>query len=193
MKKILVVVFAVVIGFAVSANAQDVPNVGIYFDAGGGEMQKDCLGTGVFDNAYVIAVNWNMWMNGIEYGIWYPAQVTFFADTPAPGYLKAGSSPLAVDPLGPHGTSGGIGITMPLPANSWDPLLVQTIVFTWECDDCSVTNIPWVVDGHSFSGEVRAIRWPDLTEFYGVGLTSYICATVPVEETTWGGIKSLYQ
>jgi hypothetical protein len=197
MKKVLVVVFAVVLGvFAVQASAQ-LPNVGVYFhhDGWGGysQMAADCpaapAGT-VVDQAYVVANNFNMWVVGIEYMIEYPVEVTWNADIIVSGQLKIGQSPT------------GIAITWQLPQNGFAQLLCQEVLFTWMCEegycgpDPMPNNIPWVVvpSPYSVSGQVQAVRWPDNGLVTGVGLTSLICPwTIPTEETTWGGIKAMYK
>jgi hypothetical protein len=194
MKKVLVVVFAVAIGlFAVQSNAQ-IPNVGVYFhhDGYGGysQMAADCpaapAGT-LVDSVYVVAYNFNMWVIGIEYKIEYPTLVSFMADIITPAQLKIGSSAI------------GIGITWPLPQNGFGALLCQKALFLWMCeaDDCVNVlhhNTPWVVVPHPDSGLLRAVRWPDVGTVAGVGLTSLLCPwTIPTEETTWGGIKAMYE
>ena len=92
-----------------------------------------------------------------------------------------------------------------MPANGFGSLLCQKVLILWMCQatlvstdpdvwDCGTANDNLVtVVGHPFSGEIRALRSPNNTEFFGTGLTSVICPqTIPVEETTWGGIKALY-
>jgi hypothetical protein len=194
MKKVLVVVFVVALGlFAVQSNAQ-VPNVGVYFhtDGYGGysQMAANCpaapAGT-VLDSVYVVAYNFNMWVVGIEYQIEYPTMVSWVADRFTAGQLKIGSSPV------------GIGITWTLPQNGFGALLTQKAWFLWMCteDDCVnplYQNTPWVVNPHPISGQLRAVRWPDNAPVPGVGLTSLLCPwTIPTEETTWGGIKAMYE
>lgn len=197
MKKILVVVIVAVLGLgAFVANAQ-VPHIQIYFDEDFQTTQVDCpsippedYGT-VSGWLWVVANNLNMWVSGVEYMIDYPAEVEFVGDfidehdpvtNPDGTQLKIGQSDV------------GIGITWhSIPANGWSPVLCQKARYLWWCGDCSVTNIPWDVEPHPQSGKVQAIRFPDNARFDCVGMRSYICATVPVEETTWGGVKALYE
>jgi len=183
MKKILVVVFAVVVMLgAAQVNAQ-VPHVAVFFSNGSNAANCPAEPPGtVLDSISVVAVNFDMWMNGIEYQISYPPQMLWLGDFIGDGNLKIGSSPT------------GIGITFPIPLNAFGPAVVQTANFFWMCDSCDLPNQnqPVVVGPYPSSGVVRAVRWPDLVVVEGVGLTSLICPTVPVQEKTWGGIKALY-
>ena len=187
MKNVLVVVIAVAIGLtAVNASAQ-VPNVSIYFDDTFLETGKNCpvapIGT-MLDSVYVVANNFNMWMNAIEYKIEYPPQVLWLGDYFPPDRLTIGNS----------GTGDGVGVSWPLPANAFGPLVVQTSRFYWMCDNCDgIFNTPWIVLPYGTQATVRAVRWPDLLIVPAVGMTALICPTVPVEETTWGGIKAMYE
>jgi hypothetical protein len=186
MKRVLVVVFAVAIGLsAIHASAQ-VPNVTIYFDKNMSIAGKNCpaapLGT-ILDSCYVVANNFNMWMNAIEYYIDYPPQVSFFGDFFPPDRLTIGSS----------GVYPGVGVSWPLPANSFGALVIQKAKFIWMCDNCETKNIHWTVLPYGTQPTVRAVRWPDLVIVPGVGMTSLICPLTPVEETTWGGIKAMYE
>jgi hypothetical protein len=189
MKKILVVVFAIAVVFATAASAQT-PYVAVYFDDTYQTMTADCPdappGT-VPDSAYVVTHNWNMWVNAIEYAIAYPPQIFWTGDQIAPGILAIGQSDV---------TLGGIGMTWPLPANGFGSLFLQKFFFFWMCEGCDGNwDSPITVVPYPQSGQVRAVRWPDLAIFQGVGLTSLICPSpgIPVEEKTWGGIKALYE
>lgn len=181
MKRILVVVAAVALLGVTAASAQ-VPHVVVFFSNNSTAM--DCpvapVGT-VLDSISVVAVNFNMWMNGIEFMIDYPPQMTWLGDDVGPN-LSIGNSPT------------GIGITFPLPLNAFVPATVMKANFVWMCDDCSPgnQNAPVTVLPYPSSGLIRAVRWPDLATVIGVGMTSLICPTVPVEETTWGGIKAQF-
>lgn len=185
MKRILAVVFAVaIVSLGAIANAQT-PNVSIYFDDNASQTTADCpaapVGT-VIDSFLVVANNFNMWMNGIEYAIDYPPQIGFLADIIPAGRLSIGSTPI------------GIGITFPIPGSAFGAFVIQKVYFIWMCDGCDGNqNAPIAVVPYPSSGLVRAVRWPDLAVVPGVGMTSLICATVPAEETTWGKVKALYE
>lgn len=185
MKRTLVVVVAIAIGLFASVSSAQTPHVVVYFDNTMTQMDACCplepAGT-VLQTLYVVANNFNMWVSGIEYMIDYPPALMFLGDFIGDHQLSIGQS------------TTGIGVTWPLPANGFDPLLCQKANVLWMCTagDAVYDQLLMVLPYPS-SGKVRAIRWPDEAEFLGVGLTSVICPTeIPVQETTWGGIKALY-
>lgn len=189
MKKILAVAFVIAI-LSVSAASAQTPFVQVFFDYGSGADPAGVCPPGpigtVFDTVTVIAFGYDMWMTAIEYQIDYGPVLSWLADMVIPGSLVIGDSP------------AGITIGYPVPQNAFDPLVVQTALVLWLCDDCA----PWpdtpfpVVNGHpAFAGGsiVRATRWPDVVIVDGLGMSSTICPVViPVEDTTWGQLKSLY-
>lgn len=185
MMKILVVVCAVVIGLgAVQANAQVEPNVSVYFDEALQNTQGNCMDVGAIQYLYVVANNFGMWMSGIEYMIEYPMQLSFVVDMVNEDYLFVGASPL------------GIGVTFPIPAPAFDSFLVQRVLTQWNCDTCDgapPAGWPLTVVGHPSSGMVRAVEFGTNRVVPAIGMTSSICATTPANETTWGGIKALYE
>jgi hypothetical protein len=196
MKKILVVVFAVVVGLgAVQAKAQ-IPYLQIYFDDYWTQTTATCptapIGT-VFGTAYVVGHNWNAWVQAIEYKIAYPGVVSPLNDIVTSCQLKIGSSSTGIAITWIRNpTAGCLG-----PANGWEAFLVQEIFFVWMCDDCSVLDIPWPIINYwttdPTNHTIQAVRWPDNAWLSGVGLTAFICPDVPVTESTWGGIKALYR
>jgi len=186
MMKILVVVCAIVIGLgAVQANAQVEPNVSVYFDEALQYTQGNCAGVGAVQYLYVAANNFGMWMSGIEYKIVYPVQLSWVADIIDEDYLSVGDSPL------------GIGVTFPIPAPAFDSFLVQRVFALWNCDNCDgvPTSAGWplTVVGHPSSGVVRGVEFGSNRVVEAIGMTSSICATTPIHDTTWGGIKALYE
>lgn len=193
MKRILVVVCAVAIGVsAISASAQ-IPNVGVFFDENFKTMWADCPNEGpltVLDTCYVVAHNLNMWVGSIEYAIDYPPYMYWTGDfvpdeateENPDGVLVIGNSEM------------GISIVYPIPRNGFVGMMTQLSFFFWNCTGCNgdPTHQTVVVIPNPSSGQLRALQWPDLAEVPLVGMTSDLCAPVPVEETTWGGIKALY-
>jgi hypothetical protein len=124
-----------------------------------------------------------MWMQAVEYQVLYPPQIMWLADNTGTG-INIGTSPT------------GIATAWPLPQNAFSSFAVNKVLFIYMCQLCyEGNNIPIVVvpNPTAISGQVQAIRWPDGGTVYGVGMTSLICPTVPVEETTWGNIKALYE
>ena len=119
MKKILVVVFAVVVMLgAAQVNAQ-VPYVQVYFDefwqVSVLESCPDATPVTVAQTVYVVAHNFNMWMNGIEYMISYPTEMLWLGDSIGPDRLSIGNSP---NPLLLKSTEG-------LETNKWGCLVAD--------------------------------------------------------------------
>jgi hypothetical protein len=199
MKKTLVVVVAIAIALSASLASAQTPFVAVTFDNGYTQMDALCppdpSGT-VFADLYVVAHNFNMWVSAIEYQISLPPSLLFLGDFIGDNQLSIGASVT------------GIGISWPLPANGFEALRCQRISILWQCQNVGTVEEPACVlaDGvtafndhlihvlpYPTSGKIRAIRWPDEVEVLAIGLSSVICGDViPVEETTWGGIKALY-
>ncbi len=184
MKKVLVVVFVVAFGLSAVANAQT-PNVAVYFDEDLQFQQATCPGapTGtVFQTLYVVANNFGIWLNGIEYQIFYPTQLGFLGDVMVGDAISIGNSAV------------GIGIAFPTPLEAFTQAVVQKVTVVWMCDVC-VDQIEYPIDVMPYPGQpwVRAVEWDDLDLHIGIGMRSLVCATTPVQETTWGQIKALYE
>jgi hypothetical protein len=168
-----------------------IPNVQVYFTSDWGTYGQTALvecpdapHNTVLDSFYVVASNFNMWMIGIEYFLSLPFQINPLAQEVPNGGLVIGTAWIFP----------GIAISWPLPQNAFVPFAVTKIKFLYRCTLCQDgTDICIHVLNHQDTGFVRAVRWPDITFVNGIGMTSMICPTVPVEETTWGGIKALYQ
>ncbi len=159
--------------------AAQTPYVQVYFDPGHTQTTSDCPGMQI-DTLYVVAHNFNAWLTAIEFSITYPAEMNWLADM-ASTPLVIGNSP------------AGVALAFPTPVNGFDAVEVMQVMVMWQCSACGAsTNIPLVVAPHPQTGFVRATRYPDNGFINAVGMTSLLCATVPVEETTWGQIKALY-
>jgi hypothetical protein len=186
MRKVLVVsaLLIMVLGASI-ASAQSIPNIQVYFTSEWGAYGKTaletCPGTGVIGTVYVVASNFNMWMSAAEYMVEYPPEVIWLADNT--GGIDIGRSDI------------GIATSWPLPQNAFVPFAVNEVTVLYNCDGCPRTDIPInvVPNPTSISGEVQAVRWPDTAVITAVGMLSYICPTVPAEETSWGKIKALYE
>jgi hypothetical protein len=164
---------------AVGAQAQMSPTVGVFFDQSFAQMAEDCPSGGGIDSAFVVAMNFNTFVSGIEYSINYPTTMTWVSDYGTPP-VTIGSTPT------------GISEGFALPQNGFSPIIVAKILFLWNCAGCVVTDDPIIVSAHPISGFVRATDFPNYDFINAVGMTSLVCATVPTEETSWGRIKSLY-
>jgi hypothetical protein len=192
MRKVLVVFSALlilVLGTSIVSAGAPVPNVQVYFsDPVWGSPDKASLdqcppdppGT-VLDSLYVVAQNFDMWMSAIEYQVIYPPQIMWLSDNTGTG-INIGSSPT------------GIATAWPLPQNAFVSFAANKVFFVYMCQLCyEGNNVPIIVVPHPVSGFLRAVRWPDNAVINGIGMTSLICPTIPVEETTWGNIKALYE
>lgn len=159
------------------------PSVRIYFDDAFTITHKDCpddpAGT-VLDSFYVVAEDFNLWFNAIEYMILYPPEIVFEADVN--NGLNIGSS------------ATGIATAWALPFWEHKPNLVNKVVFMWNCQGTPEEGIPIRVVPHPETGFVRAVEWWQHTFVYGVGMMGWIRdSEVPVENTSWGRIKALYE
>jgi hypothetical protein len=184
-KHLLIFAIAVaIVSFGSSATLAQVPNIQIYFDKSLTKTEANCppapIGT-VFDTLHVVALNCNSRLSAAEFMIDYPDSfITFLGDIMVPGALQIGNS------------DTGISLGFPVPVDAHGPGVVLRVSFVWMCNDCSRTNIPLDVLPHPTKGPVSVVTWPDLTQISAIGMRALICSTVPVEETSWGRIKSLY-
>jgi hypothetical protein len=176
-------VFVVLMLILVSTAQGQTPSVKIYFDEEWTIDYADCpdapAGT-VRDTLYVVVVNFDMWLSAVEYQIEFPPTMMFLADLIDDSALKIGSSP------------AGIWIAWTAPQNAFEPFLLQRVMFVWNCDDCTGVDETVAVVPFPHSGKVRAVRWHDNAPVEGVGSVAGICK-VPPRESTWGGIKALYE
>jgi hypothetical protein len=185
MRKVLLT-FAIVsmIAMAGAASAQT-PYIQVYFDAGFQEASADCpTVVGTLDTLYIVAHNFNMFIGAAEFMVDYTSHLTPLAE-------QANGTPLVIGE-----SSTGVAISWPLPQNGFDPFLMMTVTVEWNCTDCAgIGGTPGselVVQAKPGKTSARAIDYYELTSVDAVGMTSLICAQVPVENTSWGQIKSLY-
>lgn len=186
-KRVLATGFALMlIMLSFSITSAQTPFVAVYFDHAYQEealmaAPNPCPGYGVVDTLYVAATNFNAWLSGLEFQIDYPAHIIWVTDLDIAG-TSLGTTP------------AGISIGWPTPQNGFLSIDVCKVMIQWNCDCCDEADIPIVVNGHPlFAPHPRATDFPGYQFIDGVGLTSLICAVIPVEDTTWGKVKSLYQ
>ena len=168
------------LALSVAAVSADTPFVGVYFDEQLQTEQANCPGMGVRDTLWVAASNFDALLGAIQFQIFYPSMVFWFADfnilTEDDGGLVLGDTP------------SGISIGFPFPENFNLTRLVLQVDFFWNCaTPCEFTNQQIQVCC------VEGSKHPGFELVQGVGLTALICATVPTEQSTWGNIKSLYE
>jgi hypothetical protein len=182
MRKTLLLI-AIVFTIAITGSAYAQPNIMVYFDEdmtlGAANCPPGPPGT-VIDTLYVVANNFNMWISAAEFMIVYPPQLTVLGDN--------FDTPLVMGT-----TSTGVTIGWQSPKNCFGATVLAEVVVQWMCNDC-VGNLDAPIDvvPNPSLGFLRAVQWPDTFTVNAIGMRSLICATTPVEETTWGQIKSLY-
>jgi len=174
----LVVVALMATVVAVSAQT---PYIAVYFDQYLTQETTVCPGVGVIGTWYVAAKNFNAFLMGAEFAIQYPPAVIWMADLNKPA-VSVGNTPT------------GISMGFPLPVNGFFPVLLCTPQVFWNCDACVdpyLNNAVTVVANPS-TGFLGVTDYPQYNAIPCVGLTAYVCATVPAEETSWGQVKALY-
>ena len=163
------------------------PFVAVYFDEKIQVETATCPiappGT-VVQRLYVAALNFNAMINAIEFQITFPPELQYIGENYLMPTLTNGTTPAGLQ----LGFLGGA-----VDANT--ALILVEVVLLWQCSACTGTsNVPITVGPNPRTGLLGAfvLGDPDV-EIPGVGLTALICPTVPVEETTWGSVKALYQ
>jgi len=155
----------------------------VYFDENWTIGAQDCPGFGILDTCYVVGTGFNAFVSGVNYKANYPASMTWLTDMDTP-------------PVTIGNSLSGISLAWSGSGkNGYFSFLVNSVLFQWNCNDCSVQDDPIVITGNPFFDPLypQWTDWPNNDLFTTTGMTSLVCATVPVEETTWGQIKSLYQ
>lgn len=177
----LVVVALMATVVAVSAQT---PYIAVYFDQYLTQETTVCpggpVGT-VIGTWYVAAKNFNAFLTGAEFAIQYPPAVMWIADLNKPE-VSIGSTPT------------GISMGFPLPVNGFFPVLLCTPQVLWMCNACVdpyLNNAVKVVQ-HPATQFLGVTDFPQFNAIPSVGLTAYVCASVPAEETSWGQVKALY-
>jgi hypothetical protein len=187
MKKALLTI-AIVFTIAITSSAYaQTPYFQVYFDENLQEAAANCpaglIGSHI-DTLYVVAHNFNMWISAAEFTIDYTTYLAWLGDFPVGTDLKIGDS------------QTGIGLAWNIPVNGFGAAVLMTATVAWFCNDCAgISGTPGSeIKLTAYPGQTqpRAVRWPDSIAFEGVGMTSLICPSVPVQETSWGQIKSLY-
>ena len=184
MRKVLST-FAIVFTIAIASTAvAQTPYFQVYFDQGLQEASADCPGVGVLDTLYIAAHNFDMWIDAAEFQVDYTTHLTFLGEEALNSTLVIGSSPT------------GVAIAWQQPQNGFNTLIMMQVYVMWNCSDC--VGIGGTPGSHIVVGpwpgktSPRAVDWETEEDVDGVGMTSLICAQVPLEDGTWGQIKALY-
>ena len=78
------------------------------------------------------------------------------------------------------------------PQNGFETRLLFKVLIQWVCTDCSYYG-RFEVLSHPLGGGIRAVRWPSYEMVSIGGMESWVCPPLPVEHSTWGRVKMLYQ
>ena len=186
-KRAITTLFALLLlAFSFNIASAQTPFVAVYFDQQLQVESSTCPSAApgtVSQQLYVAALNFNAFITGIEFQVNYPPELQFLGDV----YPHVGI------PVG--NTAVGLRYGFTLAQNGNSAILVAVATVIWQCRNCQggLSDVPVLVGPHPLSGLLQATSFPDPeVTIPGVGLTALICPTVPVEETTWGGIKALY-
>lgn len=180
--------FAIFCTIAISGTAfAQTPTFQVYFDEGYQDAAADCpagpIGT-VLDTLHVVAHNFNVWVGAAEFMVDYSDYLTWLGEEVIGTELKIGSTP------------DGIAITWPGRRNGFQALEMVRVTVQWMCNDCQgIGGTPGaeiVVMPYPGRTSPRIVEYNTQNYIDGVGMKSLVCAQVPVEQTTWGQIKSLY-
>jgi hypothetical protein len=159
-----------------------IPTLTIYFDAQLTQGHQPCPNPPdslVEDSLYVVAENFNTWFSAMEYQIQFPPQMEFIEDVT--GGLDIGTS------------ATGIATAWPVYMIGPERPVINKVKFRWNCQATPIGEIPVPIVPHPLTGHIRGVNWWNNDFIYAVGTSGWISQEeVPVEETTWGRIKSLY-
>ncbi|MDH3198370.1 MAG: hypothetical protein OEO21_09035 [Candidatus Krumholzibacteria bacterium] len=190
MKSVLAVVLAVaLIGLgAHSANAQ-LPYVQAYFSVDPYTTGMNCPGPGT-QELFVVAHNYNTFLIAAEFSVSLPPALAYLGFTSS-AQLSIGDPVLAIG----GASAPGVTLSWPYPQNAFVPFLFAVLQCFWTCDDCLGGPEPLAVMPHGVSQSLTIVSWPALVaDTRGIGMVSIVCPDpVPVEETSWGQIKALYE
>ncbi len=191
MRTVVFALVALAVVAASTASAQT-PYIGVFFDKTGIAMSKDCPGGGAtLQQLFFILYNTNRNVSAVEFKVVYPPELLWLADQDFP-------TPDILAPIDRKGTTFGVTPTgvsaaWALPQNGFFPIIIGSALVQWQCSICTVPNSPIDVMGHPlFSVDPRWVDFETNNLHDAIGLRSLVCAIVPVEETTWGRVKSLY-
>ncbi|MEE9270033.1 MAG: hypothetical protein V3V49_07205 [Candidatus Krumholzibacteria bacterium] len=207
-KVFLVTLVALTVVGASLASAQT-PYIGVFFEVtpdfnGKGETAIPPGAGGEIDSVFFVAYNLNCLVTGFQFAVDYGPCLTLIADLDVPALPVAG-------PGVTFGTTAtGISIVysagnvrfgvLPNFKDGTKNVHIATSIVQWSttgaCRNCSVTDRPVIVKENIFFGNPTPVYLcfaTGVNVFHPAeGLTALICATVPVEESTWGKVKALY-
>ena len=167
---------------AFSAHAQFFPRVQWFFDADLTQTDKDCDGS-LAQLGYIVATDFNAWFSAVEYTVPYPHQMSWLAD------ISVNENQVNID-----FTSIGVASAWTIPMNGFSPVVIMKVLYDWRCGNCNKPSNAYgpIVVGPHPSGRLSFVTFA-LERFDAMGMTSMVCLLpFPVEPTTWGRVKALY-
>jgi hypothetical protein len=167
MKRILIISGLVL--FLASASLTPVHATGhiaLYFDQELTQVWDECpaapLGS-VLDTLYIAISGFSSPIEGIEYRVLYPPEITWISDVTSDRGLAIGS------------TDYGLSMAFFEPLDAYSPVIIQEILILWNCDECEPYNtIPIEIAAHPASGSLRAVT-TDLVFEDVVGHGGWVC------------------
>lgn len=187
-KSVITILFALLlITSSFSVLSAQTPFIAVYFDQALQQESATCPlappGT-VLQQLYIAGVNFNTLIHGVEFRVSYPPELLWIGEIyPHPNAgIAVGSTPT------------GLALTYFAPwADGTSAFMIAEVTIQWQCSSCTGnTNVGVSVVQHP-NGFLRGQEAVTFTDIPAVGLTALICPTVPVEETTWGNVKALYE
>jgi hypothetical protein len=183
MKSVLAVVLVVaLIGLGAHSASAQLPYVQAYFDFNWTQTAMDCPGPALQD-LYIVAHNYNTFLIVAEFSVSLPPSLAY-TGFHSSALLKVG------DPV-----LGGVSLSWQTPQDAFSPFLFCVLQAIWNCDDCAGGPEPVVVLPHPQTQALTIVTWPGIeVDTSGIGMISVVCPEpTPVEETSWGQIKALYE
>jgi hypothetical protein len=175
MKKWLIKPGLVLLALAFShlpAHAQ-VPAIAVYFDRELTQTEMDCPGSPVVDTLYVAVFGFTSPVEGFEYKIDFPTQITFLGEPDPESGLAIGNS------------AQGRTLALTAPVDASTPTLIQEVAVLWLCDGCENPDnwdLPVTVVPHPGTTHLRAVT-SDLAFVDMAGMTSRVCPTYVAPST----------
>jgi hypothetical protein len=140
--------------------------IALYFDQELTQVWEECPDAppgSVLDTLYVAISGFTSPVEGIEYRVLYPPEITWVGDV----YSDRGLVIAA--------TSYGISMAFFEPLDAYNPIIIQEIIIIWNCDECEPYNsIPIELTAHPATGYLRAVT-SDLVFEDVVGYPGWIC------------------
>ncbi|MEE9269970.1 MAG: hypothetical protein V3V49_06885 [Candidatus Krumholzibacteria bacterium] len=187
--KVLVFALGVLAIVGASFAGAQTPYVAVFSDISpsGDGLNEALIPPGVLgqvDSLFLVAYNLNCLVTGIDVRVNYPAAIIWIAD-------------IDTQPVTIGTTPTGMSMGWAIPQNGFEGVNIATVIFQWDITSCGGNrrDLEIGVVGHPLFAtplEPAYACFQQVPLSAAVGLTALICATVPVEESTWGKVKALY-